>query len=208
MRILTLPLGPLQTNCFILGDDETKDAVVFDPGDEAPKVLAALQAHGWSLRHILLTHAHFDHIGGVAGVVEATGAPIALHPDERLLLKMRGGAMLFGMSIPACPEPQVWLQPGEPLTIGNLRFDVLFVPGHTPGHVAFYCPAAHAVFSGDVLFYDSIGRTDLPGGHYQTLMRSIRHMLLILPDDTQVCCGHGPVTTLGRERRENPFLAE
>lgn len=209
MPILTLPLGPIQTNCFILGDATTKEAVVFDPGAEGAKVLNLLQKQGWTLRAVVLTHAHFDHIGGVAEIVAATGGvPVALHPLELPLLKMRGGAALFGLNIPPCPEPTLWLEPGQPLTLGPFQFEVLFVPGHTVGHVALYCAAEQAVFSGDVLFYDSIGRTDLPGGNYDILMRSIHNVLFKLPDDTQVCCGHGPVTTIGRERRENPFVAE
>lgn len=208
MSILTLPLGPIQTNCFILGDDTTKDAVVFDPGDEGDKVLKLLQKQGWTLRAVVLTHAHFDHIGGVAEIVAATNVPVALHRLELPLLKLRGGAALFGLTMPPCPEPTLWLEPGTPLTIGPFQFEVLFVPGHTVGHVALYCAAERAVFSGDVLFADSIGRTDLPGGHYDTLMHSIHDVLFKLPDDTQVCCGHGPVTTIGREKRENPFVAE
>ena len=207
-HILTLPLGPIQTNCYIVGDEASKAAVVIDPGDEAPRVLSVLAERQWELRHILLTHAHFDHIGAVADLAEAARAPVAIHPLEKPLLRARGGALLFGLDIRPCPEPDLWLEPGRPLEIGPLRFEVLFVPGHTPGHVAFHAPEAHAVFSGDVLFREGIGRTDLPGGNYAQLMHSIREVLFTLPDDTVVCSGHGTATTIGAEKRDNPFLAE
>jgi glyoxylase-like metal-dependent hydrolase (beta-lactamase superfamily II) len=198
----------MQTNCYIVGDETSHDAVVIDPGDEASAVLNALVERGWTCRHVLLTHAHFDHIGAVADVVEATGAPLAIHPGELPLLRANGGAQAFGLALRPSPAPDVLLEPGQPLQAGALRFDVLFVPGHTPGHVAFYHAEGQAVFSGDVLFQQGIGRTDLPGGHYATLMRSLREVLLQLPEDTVVCSGHGPTTTIGAEKRENPFLKE
>ncbi len=208
LELLQLPLGPIQTNCYLVADPATHDAVVIDPGWDAPTVLDALAEHQWRARAVLLTHAHFDHLGAVGPLVAATGAPLAVHPLELSLLRQRGGAAAFGLEVPPCPEPDRLLEPGQPLEAGSLRFDVLFVPGHRPGHVAFYHAAAGLVFSGDVLFEQGIGRTDLPGGHYRTLMRSIREVLLALPDDTTVCPGHGALTTIGAERRENPFLAE
>src|SRR3990172_9280059 len=208
IHILQLPLGPLQTNCFIVGDDETKSAVVIAPGGDAPHVLAALDRRGWQLKYILLTHAHFDHVGAVADLIDATRAPLAIHPLELPLLRHGGGAQEFGFHLRPCPEPDVLLQEGQVVEVGGLRFQVLFTPGHTVGHVAFYAAQAKAVFSGDVLFQDGIGRTDFPGGSYETLMRSIREALFALPDETAVCPGHGPVTTIGRERAENPFLAD
>jgi len=206
--VLTLPLGELQTNCFIAADSETKAAAVIDPGWDAPRVLTELKAHEWSLKYILLTHAHFDHIGAVADLVEATGAPGALHPADLPLLHHLGGAALFGYDIRPSPEPSLLLQPGQVIEVGQLRFTVLFVPGHTPGHIAFHEPQAKAVFSGDVLFRASIGRTDIPGGNRQTLLTSIRDQLLVLPDETTVFPGHGPATTIGAERRDNPFLVD
>jgi glyoxylase-like metal-dependent hydrolase (beta-lactamase superfamily II) len=171
-------------------------------------VLAALKQRPWQLRHILLTHAHFDHTGGAADLVEATGAPLAIHPLELPLLRAGGGSREFGFHVRPCPEPNLLLEEGQVIEVGKMRFNVLFVPGHTVGHVAFYEAQAKAVFSGDVLFYGGIGRTDFPGGDYDTLMRSIREVLFALPDETAVCCGHGPATTIGRERAENPFLAD
>jgi hydroxyacylglutathione hydrolase len=208
LNLVQLPLGPLQTNCYLVADPATRDAVVIDPGWDAPVVLDALAQRQWQARAVLLTHAHFDHLGAVAGVVAATRAPFAIHPLELPLMRRRGGGLSFGLVVPDCPEPDRLLESGQPFEAGSLRLDVLFVPGHTLGHVAFYHAAAGLVLSGDVLFQQGIGRTDLPGGNYQTLMRSIREVLLALPDETTVCPGHGPLTTIGEERRDNPFLAE
>jgi glyoxylase-like metal-dependent hydrolase (beta-lactamase superfamily II) len=207
LDVAQISLGPVQTNCYLAADPATRDAVVIDPGWDAPRILAALAVRQWQPRAVLLTHAHFDHLGAVAGVVAATHAPFAIHPLELPLMRQRGGAGLFGLDVPACPEPDRLLEPGQPLDAGSLRFEVLFVPGHTPGHVAFYHAPSKTVFSGDVLFQHSIGRTDLPGGDYQTLIQSIHDFLLALPDDTTVCSGHGALTTIGEERRDNPFLA-
>lgn len=208
LEVLQLPVGPIQTNSYLVADPLTQDAVVIDPGGEAPRILSVLAERQWQTRAVLLTHAHFDHLGAVAEVVAATGAPFGLHPLELSLMRQRGGAALFGLNVPSCPEPDWLLTPGQPVSAGSLRFDVLFVPGHTVGHVAFYHAPAAVVFSGDVLFEQSIGRTDLPGGNYETLMTSIRTVLLALPDATTVCSGHGALTSIGGERRDNPFLAE
>ena len=207
-QIITLPLGPIQTNCYLVADPEARAAVVIDPGDVAGRILDVLKRNDWAVQYVLLTHAHFDHIGAVAEIMAATRAPLAIHPGELPLLRAKGGALLFGLDIPAAPEPDVHLEPGQVLACGALTFEVLFVPGHTPGHVAFYCPQAGAVFSGDVLFQDGIGRTDLPGGDYATLMRSIKDVLYQLPAETVVYSGHGPATTLAAERQGNPFLAD
>lgn len=206
-RTLQLPVGPIQTNCYLVADEESKVAILIDPGWDAPSLLNILTEHQWQLRYILLTHAHFDHIGAVAEVKEATQAPLAIHPLELPLMRQRGGAAAFGLAIRPCPEPDVLLEPGQVIEVGALRFTVLFVPGHTVGHVAFYEPTLQAVFSGDVLFHDGIGRVDFPGGDYATLLRSIHDRLLTLPDETTVYSGHGPLTTIGVERRDNPFLA-
>lgn len=207
-RILSLPLGPIQTNCYLVADVEARAAVVIDPGDEAARLLELLRKNAWDLKYVLLTHAHFDHIGAVAELAAALNPPLAIHALEVPLLRAKGGARLFGLDIPAPPEPALLLEPGQVLACGGLTFEVLFVPGHTPGHVAFYCAQAGAVFSGDVLFQDGIGRTDLPGGDYATLMRSIKDVLLQLPPETVVYSGHGPATTLAAERQGNPFLAD
>jgi glyoxylase-like metal-dependent hydrolase (beta-lactamase superfamily II) len=203
-----LTLGPVQTNCYIVGDDESKTAVVIDPGWSAERILAVLNPHHWQVKYILLTHAHFDHIGAAADLAEATRAPLAVHPLELPLLRANGGATAFGLPMRQCPEPDILLEPGQVIEVGALRFEVLFVPGHTVGHVAFYEKQAKAVFSGDVLFQSGIGRTDFPGGNYNTLMHSIKLVLFTLPDDTTVYSGHGPATTIGEEKRDNPFVAD
>ena len=206
-RLLTLPLGPLQANCYLLLEDEAPAAVAIDPGGEAARVLAALRQQQKQLTHILLTHAHFDHLGAVADLVETTGASLALHAGDLPLLRRRGGARDWGFNVRPCPEPTLLIEPGQMLEAGPVRLEALFVPGHTPGHLAYYWPQAQAVFTGDVLFKEGVGRTDLPGGDYDTLMRSIHAVLLTLPEETVVYPGHGPATTIGDEKRSNPFLA-
>ncbi len=207
MDILTLPLGPIGTNCFLVAD-ANGNAAVIDPGGDADQVLDALEAQGWHATHILLTHAHFDHIGAVAELHAVTGAPVALHALDLDLYRSGGGGRNYGLTLEVGPDPDLALESLTTLKVGDLTFDVLFVPGHTAGHVAFYEPTGKAVFSGDVLFEDGIGRTDLQGGDYPTLMHSIRDVLLKLPDETAVYPGHGAATTIGRERQLNPFLAE
>ncbi|MEK7784749.1 MAG: MBL fold metallo-hydrolase [Chloroflexota bacterium] len=211
IQITTLSLGPIGTNCYLAADSDTKQAVVIDPGWDAPQILATAEKLGLSLQAIWLTHAHFDHIGGVAGLVRALNLPVALHSLDLPLYRTRGGAQLFGIPVEPGPEPTIRLEEytnpeNRELEIGELRFEVRFVPGHTPGHVAFYEETAGAIFGGDVLFQNSIGRTDLPGGDYETLIHSIQTHFLTLPDSTTVYSGHGPETTVGEERRFNPFL--
>jgi glyoxylase-like metal-dependent hydrolase (beta-lactamase superfamily II) len=201
-----LPVGPIQTNCYIAGCETSKEGVVIDPGDEGERILAEVEALGLTIKYVLNTHAHFDHIMANKAVVEATGVPLALHPLDVPLLRQNGGAMFFGIEAPPSPEPDLPLAEGDKITFGEHTFEVLFTPGHTPGHVCFYEAEAGVIFDGDVLFAGGIGRTDLPGGDYETLMSSINEKLMILPDETVVCSGHGPVTTIGQERANNPWL--
>jgi len=201
-----LPVGMIQANCYIAGCEESGEGVVIDPGDEGERILAEVEAAGLTIKYILNTHAHFDHIMANAHLVEATGAPLALHPLDLPLLRANGGAALFGMEAPPSPEPDIELAAGDIISFGRYHFRVLFTPGHTPGHVSFYEPQEQIIFDGDVLFAGGIGRTDLPGGDYETLLRSINEELMILPDETTVCSGHGPVTTIGQERVNNPWL--
>lgn len=206
MIVETLTVGPVQANCYLVGCPETRTAVVIDPGDEAPRILERVRANRLTVTHILLTHAHFDHITAAQAVAEATGAPLAIHPDDLPLLNVGGGATAFGLPQPPIPVPQIWLSAGDVIETGTLAFSVFHTPGHSPGHVCFYEQNQGAVFVGDVLFSGSIGRTDLPGGSYETLVDSIAHQLMVLPDETTVYPGHGPSTTIGVERVGNPFL--
>ena len=206
MIIATLPVGLIQTNCYVAGCPDTKECAVIDPGGHPERILAEVERQGLSIKYVLNTHAHFDHTDGNGGIVGASGATLALHPLDLPLLKASGGASLFGLQADPSPLPDLELQDGDELEVGTLRFKVLHTPGHTPGHVCFYEQAEGVLFDGDVVFYRSIGRTDLPGGDYQQMMNSIRNVLLSLPDDTVVYSGHGPATTIGDEKRLNPWL--
>lgn len=208
LHTLTFQLGPVLTNAYLVGDTESKQAVVIDPAWDGQVIAAAAEKQSWQITAIWLTHAHFDHIGGTADLVKRVDPPppIALHPLDRPLWEQQGGAPFFGMRIDPGPEPTIELQHGQILELGEQRFEVRHAPGHTPGHVVFYCASAAVTFCGDVIFNNGIGRTDLPGGSYQGLLNSIRTQILTLPDDTRLLSGHGSETTVGRERKTNPFL--
>lgn len=206
LEVVSLPNGQFAENCYLVADRRSREAVMIDPGEEPAMFLAELDTRAWSLRGIWLTHGHIDHILGVAAVRQATGAPIHLHPLDRPLYDAlpRFGAWL-GVQVEAPPPPDVELRPGTGVRVGGYEFEVRFTPGHSPGSVSF---VGHGmVFGGDVLFNGSIGRTDLPGGDYPTLISTIQTQFLSLPDSTVVHSGHGPDTTIGVERLTNPFLA-
>lgn len=209
LEIRNFPLGMTMTNAYIAADSETKKAVVIDPGYADPQIKFELEKNGWSLEAIWLTHAHFDHIGGVGALAASQdpAPPVAIHADELPLWEAKGGAAMFGLAdVDPGPRPSIDLVHGQTLTLGELSFEVRLAPGHTVGHVMFYCAEAGVLFCGDVIFQGSIGRTDLPGGDYQTLINSINTQVLTLPDETRLLNGHGPETTVGRERANNPFL--
>jgi hydroxyacylglutathione hydrolase len=208
LEIIQLVLGPVGTNAYIVADAQSREAVVIDPAWDGEVIREEAQRRGWHIRQVWLTHAHFDHIGGIAALVRGIQpAPmIALHPADRPIYDAGGGAALFGMRIETPPEPSVQLQHGQHLEIGDRSFEVRHCPGHTPGHVVFYCAAEKVVFSGDVIFGGSIGRTDLPGGSYDMLIHSIRTQILSVPNDTRLLSGHGGETSVGVERMDNPFL--
>lgn len=209
LKIISLTLGPVQTNCYLVADAGSGDAVVIDPADEGERILSIVEEQNWHVLSIWLTHAHFDHLGGAAQVADGTSPPppVALHPDDYALWRAGGGALLFGMHIDPGPEPTIDLQHGQELHVGSNKFEVRYAPGHTRGHVMFYCASESVLFCGDVIFQGSIGRTDLPGGDYKTLIDSIHSQVLTLPDDTRLLTGHGPETTVGSERIYNPFLS-
>jgi hydroxyacylglutathione hydrolase len=208
LHLLTLPVGPLQTNCYVLADPASNEAAVIDPGWDGLRLLAAVQEHGWRLAHLWYTHAHFDHFGGAAALADGLKTPpvVALHPADYPLWRMQGGAPLFGMKIDPGPEPTFDLVHGQVLHLGGTTLEVRHCPGHTPGHVIFYCAQENLALVGDVIFREGIGRTDLPGGDYDTLIESIHTQVLTLPDATRLLSGHGEETTVGEERANNPFI--
>ncbi len=208
IEIVSFTLGPAQTNAYLVGDPQTGQAVVIDPAWDGDLIVAAAHDKKWHIGSIWLTHAHFDHLGGAGAVSDASNppVPVALHPDDYWLWRNEGGAPLFGFRIDPGPEPTINLAHGQTMYLGSNSFEVRHAPGHTPGHVLFYTAQSEVLFCGDVIFMDSIGRTDLPGGDTHTLLESIQHQVLTLPDETRLLSGHGPESTVGRERRLNPFL--
>jgi hydroxyacylglutathione hydrolase len=204
--VVGLVVGPIQTNCYIVGCEETREGAIIDPGGHPKRILAEVERQGLKIKYVLNTHAHFDHTDANGAIVKATGAVLALHAADRPLLADSGGAAMFGLDADPSPLPELDLHDGDELAIGQVRLHVLHTPGHTPGHVSFYEAKEGVVFDGDVLFYRGVGRVDLPGGSWQQLMDSIQRVLLALPDDTVVYSGHGPATTIGEEKRLNPWL--
>jgi hydroxyacylglutathione hydrolase len=209
IEIKRLTLGPVSTNAYIVGDTDTKEALLIDPVDEADTLLQAAQHGGWEIKLILATHAHFDHVLASKELKEKTGAPFWVHEDSVEWLKIlpqAGKKFGFG-TFPEAAEPDRLLK-SEPETIdlGAIKLETLYTPGHAPGHLAYYMRDHDIVFSGDALFYGSIGRTDLPGSNHEQLLTSIHEKLLTLPDNTRVLSGHGRETTIGFEREHNPFL--
>ncbi len=194
-------------NTVLVVCDDARTAVLIDPGAATPVALAAARARGLEVAAILLTHAHLDHIEGVARAREATGAPVYLHPADRILYDNLGSqAAAFGVSCEEQLPPDIDLVPGENVSFGGSEFEVVFAPGHAPGHVIFVSTTEPVAIVGDVIFLGSIGRTDLPGGDHRLLMDSINRTVLTLPPETRLYTGHGPETTVGHEQRTNPFL--
>lgn len=205
MLLETLAVGPLQVNSFLVACPATREALLIDPGDEGPRILAALKRAGLQLKVIVNTHGHFDHVGANAFMLEQTGAELWLHGDDLpLLRRAEEHAALYGLRATPSPEPTRLLAGGEDFVIGELPFTVLHTPGHSPGGICLSTPGH--LFAGDTLFAGSVGRTDLPGGDHGLLVRGIRSQLLSLPEETLVHAGHGPDTTIGREKRSNPFV--
>ena len=210
MDVRMLTVGPVQENCFIARRDEAaRSAIVVDPGDEAERLLAEIAGLGVTVEAILVTHTHFDHVGAVAPLARATGAPVWCPELERdVLANINDYVPWPGFGPFESYQADHLVSGGERLQLAGLDVDVLFTPGHSPGHVAYSIPDEQIIFSGDVLFQGSVGRTDLPGGDTATLMRTLAELLDTLPDETAVYPGHMGVTTIGRERATNPFLRE
>lgn len=200
-----LTVGPLQSNCFIVGDEESGEAVIIDPGGDGDMILNTVSRKPWKVTAILNTHAHFDHIAANAFVIKGTGAPLmAPRGDSYFMAKAHIAARMYGLEVDATPAPDRLLDDGDFIELGDEKIKVVSTPGHTPGGVTFV--TSIGIFPGDAIFAGSIGRTDLPGGDYDTLINSIKTRILSLDDDTPVYPGHGPATTVGRERNYNQFL--
>jgi glyoxylase-like metal-dependent hydrolase (beta-lactamase superfamily II) len=205
MEISRLVVGPLQVNCFVVADEKTKEAIVIDPGDDAEDILKLINDRRLKVRYLINTHAHFDHVSANRALKQATGAELLLHEgDAPMLATVSQNARMFGMTSPSSPPADRYVKHGDVITAGDVALKVLHTPGHSPGGICLLGDGM--VFTGDALFEGSIGRTDLPGGDLMTLIHAIKQNLLTLPDDTRVFCGHGPATTIGEERKENPFL--
>ena len=207
MILEMLTVGPFQENCYVIGDEETGAGALIDPGDEAARIALAVEQTGLEIGQILVTHAHIDHVGAVAALVDEYACPVLMHAEaEPMLQQLPTQAMMMGLRFGKVPTVDRHIEDEEVLEIGGLRLKSLYTPGHASGHLAFYLADEGLVLSGDALFAGSVGRTDLFGGDMDLLMRSINERLLTLPDETRVLSGHGPETTIGEERAHNPFL--
>ena len=208
LRYQTIPVTPFQQNCSLLWCDQTMEGAVVDPGGDLPRITEAARGLGVSIRQILLTHAHIDHAGGTAALARELAVPIVgPHPGDQFWIDgLRQQSQMFGFPAADPFVPTRWLQDGDRVTVGRTTLDVRHCPGHTPGHVVFHDPQTQRAFVGDVLFAGSIGRSDLPGGDYETLVQSITQRLWPMGDETVFIPGHGPESSFGRERRSNPFV--
>ncbi len=206
MIIHAMPVGPLQANCFIVGCEQTLKAAVIDPGGDAERILSVVQKDNLQVTAIINTHGHFDHVGGNQALKNATQADLMIHKlDAPMLAHLPQSAAVWGMRADESPTPDRLLEDGDTIEVGNIRLKVIHTPGHSPGGVCLHAEGHNAIFVGDTLFAGSIGRTDFPGGDYDTLISSIQTKLFALGDETQVYNGHMEPTTIGREKRFNPF---
>ena len=205
MIIEKVVVGPFATNCYIVGDESTKEGIIIDPGDEAKKILKRVNELGLDIKLILLTHGHIDHAGALKEVKEALNVDVAVHVDDANFERYQSAGLVLGLFYPKPPAPDRLLKDGDTLDIAGMHFDVLHTPGHTAGGICLLRDGV--VFSGDTLFNRSIGRSDLPGGNHSQLLESIHNKLLVLDDDTVVHPGHGDETTIAAERNGNPFLS-
>jgi glyoxylase-like metal-dependent hydrolase (beta-lactamase superfamily II) len=203
----TVVVGALGVNCYLLGCEETRQGVVVDPGDEVERLIPVIERHGLSVSAIINTHGHFDHVGGNLRLIRATGAPLYIHQaDAALLGKVGQVAAMYGLPGENSPQPDHLLEDGMVIEFGHQRLQVIHTPGHTPGGCCLYLEQEQKLISGDTLFADGVGRTDLPGGSHAQLVQSIKQRLFCLPDQVQVYPGHGPGTTIGHEKQHNSYL--
>ena len=208
MILEMLTVSPFQENCYVIGDEESMTGAIIDPGDEATRIALTVERVGLEISQIIVTHSHIDHVGAVAQLVDEYMCPVLMHAEAEAMLKaVPQQAMMMGMRFGKIPNVDLHVGDDEVLEVGSLRLRSMYTPGHAPGHLAFLVEGEGVVFSGDALFAGSVGRVDLPGGSMEVLMRSISERLLTLPDETRVLSGHGPETTIGRERVTNPFLS-
>lgn len=203
--IVQLPIGLVQSNTYLVYDEEQREGAIVDPGGKIHPLVEEIEERDVKVRYILLTHGHFDHIAGNAGIKSEFNVPLGVHPDDRDLVIEGGGASMFEMAYVPSPEPDFDLTDGLRLELGKLHIEVIHTPGHTPGSVCLYVPEEQALLTGDTLFAGSVGRTDLPGGHARKLTNSLRK-LMQLPPETHIYPGHGPRTTLRRQMQSNPWL--
>lgn len=209
MLIESIVVGPLGVNCFILGDRQSNEGMIVDPGADCDKILAAVSRFGLTVKYIVNTHGHFDHVGCNRPVQEKTGAELLIHEkDVPLLSQASRSAQMYGLSVEDSPAPSRFLTDGMRLELGKRSIEILHTPGHTQGGCCLLLAGQGVVITGDTLFADSVGRTDLPGGSHEQLIASIKAKLMPLPDETVVWPGHGPSSTIGRERRMNPYINE
>ena len=210
MTLKTLPFifGPLQNNTILIYDLSNSEAAVIDPAMNCGLLLDTIVANNLHIKYILMTHGHFDHFGGLSQLLEKFPGKIdiCLHKDDFLLWKSKGNANEFGFDLATPPDPSILVEDRQILKLGEEEIEVRYTPGHTPGHVVYYSKTAQTVFCGDLIFDHGVGRTDLAGGDFNRLARSIHEQIFPLPDETRLICGHGPETTVGTEKKENPFI--
>ncbi len=205
MKIITIVVGPLQTNCYLIGDEAHGQCMIIDPGDDISEIITAVEERNWKPLKIIATHAHIDHVGRLKELQQHYNLPFYMGEEDLPILNMLGSqSQMFGLPNSGLPDISAYLHHKQNIPCGSLSFTVLHTPGHSPGSLSLYAPGA--LFAGDVLFKESIGRTDIIGGNYRQLIQSIQNQLLTLPDETVVYPGHGPTTTIAHEKQFNPFL--